>query len=69
MNANDDHLLDCVHLIEDVEDFVRSPTILSKHLFREEDIVAVVHVKDRVFLQRVLIVTRRDEHTEAVFST
>ena len=50
MNANDDHLLDCIHLIEDVENLVRSPTSLPKHLFLEEDIVAVVHVKDRVFL-------------------
>src|SRR5881397_146463 len=68
MNSNDNHFLNCVHLIEHGEDFVCSPGISNKRLFLEEEIVTVVHVEDRIFLERVLVITGRQEHTEAMLT-
>src|SRR5207249_7711656 len=68
MNSNSDHFFDGVHLIEYGEDFICSPCISGKRFFLEEEIVTVVHVEHRIFFEGVLVVTRRQEYTEAMLT-
>jgi hypothetical protein len=49
MNADDDYLLDGVHFIQHVENFVSSPCISHERFFLEEKIVSVVHIEHWVF--------------------
>jgi hypothetical protein len=69
MDADDDYLLDGVHFVQHVENFVSPPCISQEGFLLEEKVVSVVHVEHWVFLKRILVVTRRQENAEPVLST
>src|SRR5205814_10137710 len=69
MNSDDDDFLDRIHFIQHVDDFVSPPCVSHERFFLEENVMPVMHVEHRVFLERVFVVPRRQENAESMLST
>src|SRR6266540_930140 len=69
MNSDNDDFLDGVHLIQHVNHFVSPPCVSDERFFLQEQVVPVVHVEDRIPLQRILVVTGRQKNSEAMLNT